>query len=301
MSDSGVDVSDPKRLLEADDEASLVGASLLREGLDLEPSPGAREAAWAALATKLGPSRGGGSSGGDSVEAASDAATNAGPSAERSGAAVASSAGLSLGSAIAGLLVLSLGVGGYVTLSARTKALVVEAGQSSAPITTSPVVEAPSLPATASSLAESPPSAIQQAPRASEVGPAATPSSARSTSPRAASSIRASASPTSTPAMDGANDESSTDGSASTLREESRALAEARGLLRAGEASAALARLDQMQAQFPRGALGQEREALAIEALAGAGQSAAAHARAQAFLARHPTSPYTATLQRFTQ
>ena len=301
MSDSGVDVSDPKRLLEADDEASLVGASLLREGLDLEPPPGAREAAWAALATKLGPSRGGGSSGGDSVEAPSDAATNAGSSAETSGAAAAASGGLSLGSAIAGLLVLSLGVGGYVALSDRTKALVVEAGQSLAPITTSPVVEAPSLPATASALADSPPSAIQQAPRASEVGSAATPGSARSTSPRAASSIRASASPTSAPATDAANDESATEGSASTLREESRALAEARGLLRAGAASAALARLDQMQAQFPRGALGEEREALALEALAGSGQSAAARARAQAFLALHPTSPYAATLQRFAE
>lgn len=87
----------------------------------------------------------------------------------------------------------------------------------------------------------------------------------------------------------------------SQLREESMAVLEARAALRAGNASQTLALLEQARQRFPRGALGQEREALTIEALAQSGQSAMAQRRAEAFLRAHPASPYVADLRRIAQ
>ena len=87
----------------------------------------------------------------------------------------------------------------------------------------------------------------------------------------------------------------------SQLREESMAVLQARAALRAGNASQTLALLEQARQRFPRGALGQEREALTIEALAQSGQSAAAQRRAEAFLRTHPGSPYVADLRRIAQ
>jgi hypothetical protein len=83
------------------------------------------------------------------------------------------------------------------------------------------------------------------------------------------------------------------------LREESLAVLDARAALRAGQAGHALTLLDQMRARFPHGALGQEREALTIEALAKTGQAAAAGRRADAFVRNHPHSPYVADVKRF--
>jgi outer membrane protein assembly factor BamD (BamD/ComL family) len=76
---------------------------------------------------------------------------------------------------------------------------------------------------------------------------------------------------------------------------------EARAALRAGDAARCLTLLEQARARFPRGALGQEREALTVEALARAGQSAAAKRRAAAFLRAHPQSPYVADLRRLAE
>jgi hypothetical protein len=47
--------------------------------------------------------------------------------------------------------------------------------------------------------------------------------------------------------------------------------------------------------------LGQEREALTIEALAKSGQSALARRRAEAFLRVHPSSPYVADVRRIAE
>lgn len=89
--------------------------------------------------------------------------------------------------------------------------------------------------------------------------------------------------------------------SESQLREESLAVLEARSALRAGNAARSLTLLEQARARFPRGALGQEREALTIEALARSGQSAAARRRAEAFLRQHPNSPYVADVRRVSE
>ncbi len=81
------------------------------------------------------------------------------------------------------------------------------------------------------------------------------------------------------------------------LREESRLVGEARDALRRGDATGALAQLEQIQARFPGGVLGQEREALTIEALARSGRRAEASARATAFLQAYPTSVLAGRVQ----
>jgi hypothetical protein len=83
----------------------------------------------------------------------------------------------------------------------------------------------------------------------------------------------------------------------SQLREESGALLEARSALRGGDAARSLALLEQARLRYPRGALGQEREALTIQALAQSGERAAAARRARAFLVAHPQSPYAADVR----
>lgn len=89
--------------------------------------------------------------------------------------------------------------------------------------------------------------------------------------------------------------------SASRLREESAAVLEARAALRAGDAPRSLRLLEQARARFGRGALGQEREALTIEALFKAGRRPEARRRAEAFLSRHPQSPYATDLRRIAE
>ncbi|HVY30838.1 MAG TPA: hypothetical protein VHB79_29970 [Polyangiaceae bacterium] len=88
---------------------------------------------------------------------------------------------------------------------------------------------------------------------------------------------------------------------ASQLLEEGQAVLAARAALRSGDTGRCLRLLDQARERFARGALGQEREALAIEALGRSGQSAAARRRAQTFLQKYPQSPYSVDVRRFSE
>ena len=88
--------------------------------------------------------------------------------------------------------------------------------------------------------------------------------------------------------------------SASALGDESAAVLAIRGALRAGDARSALRLLEQARLKFPHGALGQEREALTVEALAKAGNMKAASRKAEAFLRAHPTSPYASDVMAYT-
>lgn len=82
------------------------------------------------------------------------------------------------------------------------------------------------------------------------------------------------------------------------LREAGR-LAEIRAALaRSPEASLSL--LDEHQAEFPEGRLAPERELIAIDALVRRGRADQARARAEAFLARFPTSPHAERVRRLT-
>jgi hypothetical protein len=86
---------------------------------------------------------------------------------------------------------------------------------------------------------------------------------------------------------------------ASRLRDEAKATAEARTALRSGDAGGALRLLADATRSFGGGAMGQEREALTIEALARSGAREAASVRAEAFLARFPNSTYAAAVRPF--
>ncbi len=88
---------------------------------------------------------------------------------------------------------------------------------------------------------------------------------------------------------------------ADALDRESRLLVAARAALRAGDVSRAAAALSELEARFPRGMLGQEREVLKIELMAARGDRAGAARRAERFVAAHPNSPHAKNLSRFTQ
>ena len=84
----------------------------------------------------------------------------------------------------------------------------------------------------------------------------------------------------------------------SRLREESAAVLAIRRTLLAGNAREALALLARARAEFPRGALAEEREALSVRALMAAGDKEAARQRGEAFLRRFPRSPQAGDVRR---
>lgn len=80
---------------------------------------------------------------------------------------------------------------------------------------------------------------------------------------------------------------------------EGRRVADARALLRAGNARGASVALEAIRRDFPRGSLAQEREALAVEALAALGQRSEARRRASEFLRQYPESPHAKVVRGF--
>jgi hypothetical protein len=89
--------------------------------------------------------------------------------------------------------------------------------------------------------------------------------------------------------------------SQSALAAELAALDAVRGKLRAGDATGALALLDEYSRTYPRGRLALEAEVLRIDALAKSGQSSAASRRAEAFLRRHPNSVLASRVRGYLQ
>lgn len=73
----------------------------------------------------------------------------------------------------------------------------------------------------------------------------------------------------------------------------------ARDALRSGNAALTLSLLDALDREHPAGTLGQEREAMRIEALANTGRTGEARSRADAFLARHPGSAFASSVGRY--
>jgi hypothetical protein len=68
-----------------------------------------------------------------------------------------------------------------------------------------------------------------------------------------------------------------------------------------GDPASSLRSLDEHRGGFPEGQLAAERELLAIDALARLGRAGEARARAQAFLARFPSSPYASKARRIAE
>jgi hypothetical protein len=246
---------------------------ILRAGLAVEPPPGAEGAVWASLLAKLPPGGlppgpGGSAAGSGAKAAAGQAAAKAAGAAVSGG--VLKSALIGAGSAI-------VVIAGYAAVEPRLHPA------------------APDPPA-APAVAIVAPTAIAAAPAPAPAAPSAVPSSEPSAerradprSPSAAPPSSASAVPTAEPAVE----------RETLLREESRLVGEARDALRSGNAEGALAKLEQLRARFPGGVLTQEREALAIEALARSGRRGEAAARAAAFLQAYPTSPLASRVQAF--
>ncbi|MBX3207160.1 MAG: hypothetical protein KF764_19085 [Labilithrix sp.] len=82
-----------------------------------------------------------------------------------------------------------------------------------------------------------------------------------------------------------------------TLGVERQLVEDARSKLASGDAQGALGRLEEHARRFPRGHLMEEREALAIQALANAGRGRDARARAATFRARWPESVYLVAIE----
>jgi hypothetical protein len=83
----------------------------------------------------------------------------------------------------------------------------------------------------------------------------------------------------------------------STLGAESALLGAARAKLTSGNSRGALDDVARLRAQFPHGRLAQEREVVAVDALAALGDRPGARARALTFLDQFPASPYAARIR----
>jgi TolA-binding protein len=85
---------------------------------------------------------------------------------------------------------------------------------------------------------------------------------------------------------------------ADSIAEEAALLRAANAALTSGDATTALARLDEHAARYPNGALTQERQAARVFALCAGGRAAEARAAASSFVAANPRSPHVAQVRR---
>jgi len=95
-----------------------------------------------------------------------------------------------------------------------------------------------------------------------------------------------------------ADDSNPSADASSRLREESASVLAIRRALLAGNAREALSLVARARAAFPRGALAEEREALGVRALIGAGETDAGRREGEAFLRRFPRSPHAGDVRR---
>ncbi|MFO0591663.1 MAG: hypothetical protein U0441_29220 [Polyangiaceae bacterium] len=299
----------PKRWSD-DDAAPTPMKDLLRAGKDdMDPPDGAENAVWLALAAKIGTSA---ATAGASAKAA--AAASAKTAATVSASVGATGAGAGASAAVGGGLLKSILIGVVSGVVAVTGYTALAPTESSAPPAN--VVTAPEpLPARADSpaprgntpapsaepvIAPPPSSQPSGAPAPSD---APSPSSQPSAAPSPSSDATSAAVSPPSQATDATGSDAPAPGSAEDrerlLREEREMVNQARTALRGGDTGGAMRLLEQARVKFPNGALGQEREALAIETLAKSGAKEAASARAAAFIKAHPTSPHAARLQLF--
>jgi hypothetical protein len=270
---------DPKRLIEeslSDDETRA-----LRAGRGMAPPAGMDAAVLAAVLAKLGPlgsgPEGGAGAGSGAVRSAGDAGS-AGAGAAGTGGALAS--GAAAKTVPAGAMIKAFALGGSLTVAVLV-GHEVTSSEESAPVQppeASVVLVAPPPTAVASVHALLSP-VLSSAPVATEA-------------PRAPLRGNGGAPPAEVTAEEPPQE-------VYGARWESAQVARARAQLRAGQPSQALQTLSEIQARVPGGVLGQEREALAIEALAASGQRSEASRRAAAFLDRFPNSPHASRIQTF--
>jgi hypothetical protein len=296
-------MSDPIRWL--DDGADVLSheRELLSAGRVMDPPPGAAEKIWATLGPHLGP--GGGNGGGSSSNTSANGSSGAGSSGAGSsgaGSSGAGSSGASISGTVGGLKAAFIGIAGIVTTAGVIAAFVAASPgnptHQNAPA--SQVVEAVTSTQAEDPAAQNPAidvlgeQPIVAQPTSSSMPIDATPE--RNATRRGVSIAKPTVHAAPTPVEDANRVRQER---ASRLREESRGLGDARAALRNGDTTSALEKLDALSGQFPGGVLAQEREVLAIEALARAGQHAEASARAASFLKTYPTSPHATKLRGF--
>lgn len=284
----------PKRWLD-DDGASPTVRDVLRAGRGMDPPAGAEDAVWLSLGTKI--------AAGAAVTAAAAATTKT-----AAAATTATGAGTSATAVASGGLLKSILIGAVGGVIAVTGYTALEPSIAPAPAPQAPIVAAasdgpraaPPLGARGVPEPRTEPTAAPLPARAEPSSSAVSPSSTASEPPTAAASTDPA--PASTDAS-GASVPApgSPEERASRLREESDMLNQARAALRGGDTAGTMRLLEQARQKFPGGVLGQEREALAIEALAKSGARAEASSRAAAFIQAHPNSPHAARLQVFVQ
>jgi hypothetical protein len=253
-------MSDPPRLLEgSSEELSDSERRLLRAGIEAVPPSELGAQVWAGLSAKL---------------PASGSTVGSPQGAGGAGLQGAHLGGLLLKAALAVVAV------GALVLGAR--ALLVNDQPAPAPPKLTFTVTPPA-PHVSSAVAEI--AAPEATPAAPSAPPAHAANAVRSSKLAAAHSpVVASSQPSEPPEPSNAS-------------EESRMVAAARDALRTGNSAGALSLLSQAQQRFGSGVLGQEREALTIEALSKSGQRAAAQTRGQAFLKNYANSPYSARIR----
>ena len=254
-------MTDPSRLLDGLTELSEEERSLLEAGQAMAPPEALSASLWAGVAAKLPPA---------AMKASGASGSTAGSGLSGAGAANGSSLLLVKAALVAGAL-------GGLVLGGRAWLRAHEAHE--APRENVPSVTAPTLvPAPIASVVE----ASSPLP-----APSAVPAAAGTSTLHAPSSVHAVRVSDRTPAPAASSD----------AREESRVVTMARTALRGGDSAGALNLLAEARQRFGNGVLGQEREALLIEALAKSGQMSAARAHGQAFLKNYSNSPYAARVK----
>lgn len=279
-------MNDPIRLLDAPDEALPYERELLEAARKIDPPAGAREKIWAVMGPHLG--SGGGGFDGSSGNGAGHGSSGMG------------SSGTSISGTVGGFKSALLGMATATTVAGGIAAAI---ASSSAPVV--PPIHAP-LPRVEASIVPirnemSVASSDQTSPQQDVlVAPSGAPPIPPDVLPR--QTVKATVS-TTKPAHEAPPVAEETPAEkqerASRLRDENRLLGDARSALRSGDPAAALEKLDAVSGSFPDGVLGQEREVLAIEALAKSGQREAASARASAFVQAYPTSPHAPKVRGF--
>jgi len=308
-------MKDPTRLRDAKSPHSRVARDLLRSAVGHRsngsgatlidgPTSKQRDAMWASLTAAIGPvPSGSGGEPGPGDAGAGDAAPMT------KGAFTLSAAKVWLALGIGG--VASVGAAWYVAeppadrapLSPTVVAAKTTRAPQAAPVTASAASELETKEAEVRDAANpkapvAPPSAARAEPRQ------AAPSTSGSEATRAPVGSAPSSKVVGTTHLESASSSpevavlSATE-RASRLRDEVRATASARAALRSGDPAGALAQLEGAQQVFGAGSMGQEREALIIEALGRSGARDMASARASAFVARWPGSAYAATIRAF--
>jgi hypothetical protein len=125
------------------------------------------------------------------------------------------------------------------------------------------------------------------------VAPPSTPAPATPVVAPSAVATAASALPDAPPAAPVATPRAAHD----VLAEQIAAMDAVRAALASGNGARALRLVDDYQRRFPRGAFGEEAEALRVDALAKSGDAAGATRAGQRFLSAHPGSPHAARVR----